>query len=145
MASPIQQLNAMRLLSANWDGYGAAVPEGPVIELAGEFVGLIEALLRNRAVDAAIVHVSPTRIGGVLIEWEDAATHHEVDISPDQSFGFLHLNKATRQIETRKLLPGDRGEDHLLVTVLGCTSNDSRYADAPNLFRYAWRERAARK
>ncbi|HZZ77659.1 MAG TPA: serine hydrolase [Gemmataceae bacterium] len=40
---------------------------------------------------------------------------------------------------------GRRGEDHLLVTVLGATSNDSRYADTRNLFRWAWRERAARK
>jgi D-alanyl-D-alanine carboxypeptidase (penicillin-binding protein 5/6) len=40
---------------------------------------------------------------------------------------------------------GRRGEDHLLITLLGCTSNDSRYADARNLFRYAWRERAARR
>jgi D-alanyl-D-alanine carboxypeptidase (penicillin-binding protein 5/6) len=39
---------------------------------------------------------------------------------------------------------GRRGEDHLLVTVLGCTSNDSRYTDARNLFRWAWRERARR-
>ncbi len=31
--------------------------------------------------------------------------------------------------------------DHVLVVVLGCTSNDSRYADARNLFRWAWRER----
>lgn len=36
---------------------------------------------------------------------------------------------------------GRRGEDHLLVTVLGCTSNDSRYNDTRNLFRWAWRER----
>ena len=108
MASPIQQLNAMRLLSENWDGYGAAAPEGHVVDLAGEFVGLIEALLRKSAADAAIVHVSPTRIGGVLIEWADAATQHEVDISPDQSFGFLHLNKATGKIVTCKILPGDQ-------------------------------------
>jgi D-alanyl-D-alanine carboxypeptidase (penicillin-binding protein 5/6) len=39
---------------------------------------------------------------------------------------------------------GRRGDDHLLVTVLGCTSNDSRYTDARNLFRWAWRERARR-
>lgn len=40
---------------------------------------------------------------------------------------------------------GRRGDDHLMVTVLGCTSNDSRYADTRNLFRWAWRERAARR
>lgn len=37
---------------------------------------------------------------------------------------------------------GRRGSDHIFVVVLGCTSNDSRYIDARNLFRWAWRERA---
>lgn len=36
---------------------------------------------------------------------------------------------------------GRRGTDHLLLVVLGCTSNDSRYIDARNLFRWAWRQR----
>jgi D-alanyl-D-alanine carboxypeptidase (penicillin-binding protein 5/6) len=36
---------------------------------------------------------------------------------------------------------GRHDGDHLLVVVLGCTSNDSRYLDARNLFRWAWRER----
>lgn len=37
---------------------------------------------------------------------------------------------------------GRRGDDHLIVTILGATSNDSRYADTRNLFRWAWRERS---
>ncbi|MBI2804766.1 MAG: D-alanyl-D-alanine carboxypeptidase [Planctomycetes bacterium] len=36
---------------------------------------------------------------------------------------------------------GQRGPSQLIVTVLGCTSNDSRYVDTRNLFRWAWRER----
>jgi serine-type D-Ala-D-Ala carboxypeptidase (penicillin-binding protein 5/6) len=36
---------------------------------------------------------------------------------------------------------GRRGSDHLLVVVLGSTSTDGRYADARNLFRWAWRQR----
>ena len=36
---------------------------------------------------------------------------------------------------------GRRGSDHLFVVVLGATSNDGRYVDARNLFRWAWRER----
>jgi D-alanyl-D-alanine carboxypeptidase (penicillin-binding protein 5/6) len=40
---------------------------------------------------------------------------------------------------------GRRGDDHLIVAVLGATSNDSRYNDTRNLFRYAWRERAAQR
>ena len=37
---------------------------------------------------------------------------------------------------------GRRGDEHLFVVVLGATSNDSRYVDTRNLFRWAWRERA---
>jgi D-alanyl-D-alanine carboxypeptidase (penicillin-binding protein 5/6) len=33
---------------------------------------------------------------------------------------------------------GRRGDDHLIVVVLGSTSTESRYADARNLFRWAW-------
>lgn len=36
---------------------------------------------------------------------------------------------------------GWHGKDRLLVVVLGCTSNDSRYVDTRNLYRWAWRER----
>jgi D-alanyl-D-alanine carboxypeptidase (penicillin-binding protein 5/6) len=39
---------------------------------------------------------------------------------------------------------GRRGTDHLIVVVLGCTSNDSRCIDARNLFRWAWRQRGHR-
>lgn len=61
---------------------------------------VVEKYLRSNA-----VHVSPTRIGGVLVEWADAEAGHEVEISPDQSFSFLHVNKATGHTETRKLNP----------------------------------------
>ncbi|MGE3822354.1 MAG: peptidoglycan-binding protein [Isosphaeraceae bacterium] len=36
---------------------------------------------------------------------------------------------------------GRRGDDHLIVVVLGSASTDGRYADARNLFRWAWRRR----
>ena len=112
MATPDTQLQAMCLLAENWDGYGAAAPDGQTIELAREFVGLMEALLQKRGVGSNVLHVSPTRTGGALIEWEDDAMQHEVEINPDQSFAFLHLNKATGHIETRKLLPGIRAVVH---------------------------------
>jgi len=37
---------------------------------------------------------------------------------------------------------GCRGDDHLLVVVLGSTSGDARYVDTRNLFRWAWRRRS---
>lgn len=39
---------------------------------------------------------------------------------------------------------GRRGEDHLLVVVLGSTSNEGRYVDSRNLYRWAWLQRGAK-
>lgn len=106
MATLDDQLQAMRNLSENWDGYGAAPPQTHVIEMAREFVRLMEAEQRRCASGVNPPHVSPTRIGGGLVEWEDADAEHEVEINPDQSFAFLHLNRITGHTETRKLSPG---------------------------------------
>ena len=102
MATPNEQVQAMRRLGENWDGYGAAAPQASVIDLAQEFAALIEALLSKSTADPCTLHVSPTRVGGILIEWEDRSMQHEVELNPDRSIGFLHLNKATGHIETRK-------------------------------------------
>jgi hypothetical protein len=112
MVPPTVQLQAMRLLKDNWDGYGAAAPQAHVIDVAREFVGLIEAVLTKRTATPPTLHVSPTRIGGVLVEWEDGLMEHEVEINPDQSFGFLHRNKTTGHIDTRKLSPGPQAVVH---------------------------------
>jgi hypothetical protein len=106
MAMPVEQLEAMRTLTENWDGYGAAAPATTAIELGQEFVRLLEAMLKKPSSEPCAIHVSPTRIGGVHIEWEDRAAQHEVEISPDRSIAFLHLDKVTGQIETRKFSPG---------------------------------------
>lgn len=39
---------------------------------------------------------------------------------------------------------GCRGEDRLVVVVLGSTATDGRYVDARNLFRWGWRERGGK-
>lgn len=112
MATPDTQLQAMRFLSENWDGYGATAPQTQLIELAREFVSLVEALLRRRAVNPDVIHVNPTRTGGILIEWVDGIMQHEVEINPDHSLAFLHLNKTTGHIDTRKLSPGPQAVVH---------------------------------
>ena len=35
---------------------------------------------------------------------------------------------------------GKRGDDSLIVVVLGAPSSDSRYVDSRNLYRWAWRQ-----
>jgi len=106
MSTAIEQLEAMRHLQENWDGYGAAVPRSNLLELAKEFAGLIEAVMKTSRAAPCLLHVSPTRSGGVLIEWEADDVEHEVELVPDGSISFLHLNKQTGGIETRQFSPG---------------------------------------
>lgn len=107
MAAAGEQLEAMRKLSENWDGYGAAPPRHDLIDLAQELVALLMAG-RGNGVHPPTVHVAPTRIGGVLLEWEDGVREHEVEINPDGSISFLHTTKATQEMETRNFAPGTR-------------------------------------
>lgn len=113
MATPNEQLLGMRRLQENWDGYGAAAPQAHVVDLAEEFAGLIEAMLRKSMPGSSLLHLSPTRTGGVLIEWEDLSMEHEVELCPDGSMSFLHSDKATGQIATRKISPGPIHVDFL--------------------------------
>jgi hypothetical protein len=70
-------------------------------------------MLKKSASNSCMLHVSPTRIGGVLIEWEDRATQHEVEISSDRSIGFLQMDRTTGQIE--------RNQYHLAISLwLSC-------------------------
>ena len=104
MATPIEQLASMRSLEENWDGYGAAAPQANLIDLAQEFTRLIETVLRNTAAGPGILHVSPTRVGGILIDWEDSGMQHEVELNPDCSIGFLHRNKASGRMRSSSLI-----------------------------------------
>jgi hypothetical protein len=103
MATASEQLQAMRSLKEDWDGYGAAPPQAEVIDLALAFVGLVEAM--RRKVAPGDLHVSPTRVGGVLIEWEEGPREHEVEIDPDRSISFLHHDKSSGRLESRKFAP----------------------------------------
>src|SRR5271166_5455858 len=105
MSTTCEQLEAMRGLPENWDGYGAAPPQPSVVDFAREFVSFLEVVLRKPVGSPFELQVSPTRVGGVLIEWETSAVEHEVEITPDHSMSFLHLDKATGQITTRRFSP----------------------------------------
>jgi hypothetical protein len=89
MTTPADQLDAMRRLPENWDGYGAAPVADEIIDFAQELVGFVEAALNRGGANAPGIHVSPTRVGGVLVEWDDAAMEHEVQIDPDFCLSFL--------------------------------------------------------
>ncbi len=104
MATPIEQLEAMKSLPENWDGYGAAVPIPEAIELAKDFVQLLSKL-QSRAFSSDIF-VTPGRDGGALVEWSDSESEHELEINADGTLGFLHIDKLTGVMKSEKFSSG---------------------------------------
>lgn len=105
MATPIEQLDLMRNLTENWDGYGGAPPTSEVIELAKEFVALL-ATYHDRDERYEGIFVTPGRAGGVLIEWDEPEYEHELEVNPDGTVGFLHTEIATGRMIERRFAPG---------------------------------------
>jgi hypothetical protein len=95
MATPLEQLEAMRKMPENWDGYGGAAPREDVIDAAIRFLSQI---LGTGGVPEPFV--SPTRIGGVLIEWELGAHELEVEFSSLDRASFLYMNTETGKTVT---------------------------------------------
>lgn len=104
MATPLEQLDAMRDLRQNWDGYDGDPPLPAVLDLAKEFVALLAAL--RQADPYRDMFVTPGRDGSVLIEWQDAQFEHELEVNADGSIGFLHTEKATGVMTDRDFRPG---------------------------------------
>ncbi len=103
MATPLEQLDAMRGLAPNWDGYDADPPAGHVLDVAKEFVALLTTIRPDAA--AREIHVTPGRAGGVLVEWSDALAEHELEIEADGTWGFLHTDLATGAMTQRRFSP----------------------------------------
>jgi hypothetical protein len=117
MPTLCEQLDAMRNLEENWDGYGAAVLVPEAIDLAKEFVGLLASLRGGRTMEG--VSVSPGRDGGVLIEWDDADFEHELEINPDGSLGFLHEAKVTQVTKSETFRSGRFAIPRGLLSAVG--------------------------
>ncbi len=95
MATLLEQLDAMRTLPANWDGYNAEPPVPEVLDVAKEFVALLLTIRGSAPTGDIFVH--PGRAGGVQIGWEDARAEHELDIEPDGTWDFLRAPRETER------------------------------------------------
>jgi len=101
----LEQLQAMRSLKANWDGYNADPPSVAVLEYGGRF---LDVFLR-RAADANggrtdfPLYVAPARDSGLFVQIELSPVELEFDIRPDLSVEYLRTNTATREQEEGRL------------------------------------------
>ena len=86
----IQQLLSMRSLRENWDGYGAAAPHPDIVRSAE---GFLHFLCNHVSLPAPFI--TPTRIGGVLFEWEQGPHQVEVDVCTPDAASYVYLNRET--------------------------------------------------
>jgi hypothetical protein len=97
----LAQLQAMRSLAANWDGYGADPPAPAVLDYGARFldVFLRRAAEANAGRTDFPLYVAPARDGGLFVQVVLAPIDLEIEINPDLSVGFLRTNTATGEQE----------------------------------------------
>jgi hypothetical protein len=103
MATLTEQLDAMKALAPNWDGYNADPPNHDVLDQAKLFVRLLESLRPVDSYEDIFVH--PGRAGGVQIGWTDERYEHELDIEPDGTWGILHIDRQTGRMTEKQFSP----------------------------------------
>lgn len=88
MPTVVEQLEAMRSVPENWDGYGGAAPQSAAIEAALRF-------LRPLLADGALPepYVTPTPAGGVLLVWQQGPHQLEVAIRDGDRGSFVYLDQ----------------------------------------------------
>ena len=100
MATLLEQLDGMRNLQANWDGYNADPILPQALELAKELVSYMESMLPKESRET--MFVAPGRDGSVQIEWSDATYKHELGIEIDGSLELLHVGKLSGVMVSEK-------------------------------------------
>jgi hypothetical protein len=92
--------------SANQTELAADALDSPPIDLAQEFVSLIEA----KVGDSDHVSVHPSRTGTIVVEWKDSMYEHEMGIDHDGSISFRHRDRRTGNLKTRNFSPDQADE-----------------------------------
>jgi hypothetical protein len=104
-ARDLVQLLAVRSAVRNDSDVDAL--DSHLIGLAQEFLGLIEAKVRQSGGDPNQVSVHPSQAGTIAVEWKDPTYENEMGINPDGSISFEHRNRRTGKIEIRNFSPDE--------------------------------------
>ena len=87
-----EQIQALRALPENWDGYGAAAPRPEILTAAMAFLQTLRDLPGHADPD-----IAPTRIGGVLLSWEHGPHQLDVEFDSPGRAEFAYLNRDTAE------------------------------------------------
>jgi hypothetical protein len=86
------RLDELLRLPANWDSYDADPLESQTVDSAK---GLLECL--GSVLDLPEPSVSPTRIGGVLLQWRSGTKEIEVELVSRDAASFAYADDATSE------------------------------------------------
>ncbi len=76
-------LEALRSLPENWDGYGAPVVDSRVIDAAKRFIKRLPENLAYRP------HVVPTSTGSLQLEWHEGSKSLELEFESPRTIRYL--------------------------------------------------------
>lgn len=105
----IEQVRTLFDLPEDWDGEGGERPADDVIQSA---IGFLEFVAKYASVDRP--HVSPTRSGGVLLEWENGPHQIEVEVLSRDAASYVLLNTDTDKERTGALFRDDADDGSFL-------------------------------
>lgn len=96
----IRDLTSLYQLSDDWDGCGAAAPEGQVIRSAVELANLLRAKLHPLP-DRALA----TPAGTILFDWHDASGYRECEVFSPDDVAFTARDNAGNYYHDKVKLP----------------------------------------
>src|SRR5262249_7399310 len=89
--------------SKNQADLGVDVLDPHLLDLAQEFVSLIEAKVKQSGADPDQVRLHPSQGGTIVVEWYES----NMVMNPDGSISFHYRNRQTGKIESRKFSPDE--------------------------------------
>ncbi len=99
MATPNEQIQALRALPENWDGYGAASPCSDILTAA---IAFLQTLRHGPGYTDP--EIAPTRVGGVLLSWEHGPHQLDVEFDSPVKAEFAYLNRETDESATGQVV-----------------------------------------
>lgn len=116
VASPLNDLQRIADLPADWDSYGSAPPTTVAVGTARRLINTVyrDSLLSARAPSLPF-SVAPLSGGGIQLEWRGETDAIEVEIGPEGAFGYLLLKGTERSPDSEE--KDDVSESRILELV----------------------------
>lgn len=92
-------------LTENWDGYGATTPDPALVKIAMSTLACLKA-----GYHAAKPFISPTRSGGVCMEWEEKNHYFEITVESSTYGTYLYKNMETSDVWKGRISSDGRPE-----------------------------------